>query len=70
MLGLSGAQLFAVSILGDYLGKVLEEAKGRPRFIRSKIFRGIEAIQSEEEIAQVVAARREMASARSRDQHR
>lgn len=70
VLGLSGAQLFAVSILGDYLGKVLEEAKGRPRFIRSKIFRGIEAIQSEEEIAQVVAARREMASARSRDQHR
>lgn len=69
ILGLSGAQLFAVSILGDYLGKVLEEAKGRPRFIRSTIFQGVEAISSEEGIAEVVGARREVATARTRDKH-
>ena len=40
VLGLSGAQLLSLSILGDYLGKVLEESKGRPRYIRAKIFKG------------------------------
>ena len=30
LLGLGGMQLFSLSILGDYLGKVLEETKGRP----------------------------------------
>ncbi len=38
--GLSGIQLFSLSILGDYLGKILEEAKGRPRFIRWRIPKG------------------------------
>jgi nucleoside-diphosphate-sugar epimerase/glycosyltransferase involved in cell wall biosynthesis len=40
ILGSGGAQLFSLSILGDYLGKVLEESKGRPRYIRAKIFKG------------------------------
>jgi nucleoside-diphosphate-sugar epimerase/glycosyltransferase involved in cell wall biosynthesis len=40
ILGLGGAQLFSLSILGDYLGKVLEESKRRPRYIRAKIFKG------------------------------
>jgi polyisoprenyl-phosphate glycosyltransferase len=40
VLGLGGVQLFSLSILGDYLGKVLEESKGRPRYIRAKIFKG------------------------------
>ncbi len=36
-----GIQLLAVSILGEYLSKVFEESKGRPKFIRrSIIFRG------------------------------
>lgn len=36
-----GVQLLAVSILGEYLSKVFEESKGRPRFIRkSVIYRG------------------------------
>ena len=29
-----GVQLLAVSILGEYIGKILEEAKQRPKFIR------------------------------------
>jgi dolichol-phosphate mannosyltransferase len=40
VLGLGGIQLFSLSILGDYLGKILEETKGRPRFIRARIFKG------------------------------
>ncbi len=36
-----GIQLLAVSILGEYLSKIFEEAKSRPKFIRrSVIFRG------------------------------
>ncbi len=36
-----GIQLLAVSILGEYLSKVFEESKGRPKFIRKSItYRG------------------------------
>jgi dolichol-phosphate mannosyltransferase len=36
-----GIQLLAVSFLGEYLSKVFEESKGRPKFIRkSIIYRG------------------------------
>jgi polyisoprenyl-phosphate glycosyltransferase len=32
-----GVNLLGISILGEYLGKVLEESKGRPKFIRKSI---------------------------------
>ena len=36
-----GIQLFAMSIIGEYLAKVLEESKGRPKYVRdSVILRG------------------------------
>ena len=36
-----GVQLLAISILGEYLGKIFEETKSRPKFIRkSIIYRG------------------------------
>lgn len=37
VLGLGSIQLISTSILGDYIGKITEEVKGRPRFIRNKI---------------------------------
>jgi nucleoside-diphosphate-sugar epimerase/glycosyltransferase involved in cell wall biosynthesis len=40
VLGLGGIQLLSLSILGDYLGKVLEETKARPRYIRARIYKG------------------------------
>lgn len=45
-----GIQLLAVSILGEYLSKIFEEAKARPKFIRrSVIFRG-KTLNSSKEI--------------------
>ncbi len=34
-----GINLLGISILGEYLGKVLEESKGRPKYIRKSIIR-------------------------------
>jgi nucleoside-diphosphate-sugar epimerase/glycosyltransferase involved in cell wall biosynthesis len=65
ILGLSGIQLLSLSILGDYLGKVLEEAKARPRFIRSNIIKGADTISSETEIELLIKDCRATATARS-----
>lgn len=59
VLGLSGVQIFFISILGDYLGKILEETKQRPRFIRARILQGFESLDSQEEISELVASRLE-----------
>ena len=58
VLALGGIQLFSLSILGDYLGKVLEETKGRPRFIRARIFKGSDTFANEQEIQHLLNSRR------------
>ena len=63
---LGGLQMFSLSILGDYLGKVLEEVKARPRYIRSKILRGAEKLESETDIAHFVKTAQESLDAKSR----
>lgn len=50
VLGLGGVQLFSLSILGDYLGKILEETKGRPRYIRARIFKGQSVMAGERDM--------------------
>jgi dolichol-phosphate mannosyltransferase len=50
VLGLSAIQLFATSILGDYLGKVLEEVKSRPRFVKARIIRLGEKLETANQI--------------------
>ncbi len=50
VLGLGGVQLFSLSILGDYLGKVLEETKARPRYIRARVFKGRSVLSSDNEM--------------------
>ena len=39
-LGLGGLQILAISILGEYVKKILEEVKSRPKFIRTSVTRG------------------------------
>jgi dolichol-phosphate mannosyltransferase len=67
VLGLGGVQLFSLSIIGDYVGKALEEAKSRPRFIRSRIFKGTETIASESEIDLLVGDRRQIVIERNKE---
>ena len=55
VLGLGGMQMFSLSILGDYIGKVLEEAKSRPRFIRHRIFKGDKVLSAEADLSRFVA---------------
>ncbi len=50
MLGLGGIQLISISILGEYLGKVVDEVKNRPKFIRSKVYHNGKIIDNEENI--------------------
>lgn len=51
-----GVQLLAISILGEYLSKIFEESKGRPRYIRrSIIYRG-KTLDTSTEIENLVKA--------------
>jgi dolichol-phosphate mannosyltransferase len=59
VLALGGLQLFSMSILGDYVGKVLEEVKARPRYIRSRLLRGSTRFESEAEIKNYLQTARE-----------
>jgi len=39
---LSGIQLFFMGIIGEYVGRVYEESKGRPTFIVARVIEEIE----------------------------
>jgi dolichol-phosphate mannosyltransferase len=65
ILGLGGVQLFSLSILGDYLGKVLEESKRRPRYIRAKIFKGQGVLTSPGEMSEFLSGIKQSSHDRS-----
>ena len=69
VLALGGIQLFSLSILGDYVGKVLEETKGRPRFIRARVYKGGDIFASDQDIQHLLKSRRETVDNRSHGQH-
>jgi dolichol-phosphate mannosyltransferase len=45
-----GIQVLAISILGEYLSKVFEESKGRPKFIRKSVIYKGELLDTAKEI--------------------
>ncbi len=55
MLGLGGIQLISISILGDYIGKIIEEVKNRPKFIRDKITYNGKTYSRQQEINKVIS---------------
>lgn len=52
-----GLQLMGLSVLGEYLGKTLEETKHRPRFIRRSIQQGRAVFENAAEIREFIRAR-------------
>ena len=49
-----GVQLLAISIIGEYLSKVLDEAKARPKFIRDKVIIKGRKIETNEELNNIL----------------
>jgi len=54
VLGIGSIQLLSVSIIGDYIGKIIEEVKNRPKFIRSKVLFNGKIYDDELKIAEVI----------------
>lgn len=54
ILGIGSIQLISVSILGDYIGKIVEEVKNRPKFIRDKIIFNGAVYENEGEIVRII----------------
>jgi dolichol-phosphate mannosyltransferase len=53
-----GIQIMCLSVLGEYLGKTLEEVKHRPKFIRHSVRRGKRLFQNPTEIQRFITGRR------------
>jgi dolichol-phosphate mannosyltransferase len=54
-----GLNMLGLSVLGEYIGKVFEEAKGRPKFIRRSIRQGKEHLTSASKMDAFTLARSE-----------
>jgi len=53
-----GIQLLAVSVLGEYISKIVEETKKRPKFIRTSIRKGSRVYDTEEKMKEYVKGHR------------
>jgi len=50
ILGFGGLQLFATAIVGEYVGKILEETKNRPKYIVKSITNGSQHLTTSSEV--------------------
>ncbi len=48
-------QLLSLSIIGDYIGKIIEEVKNRPKFIRTRAIYAGKTYETDEEIKKIVS---------------
>jgi dolichol-phosphate mannosyltransferase len=53
-----GIQLLAISFIGEYISKIFEETKKRPKFIRKRIRKGDSIYNSSEEIRTFIKAKK------------
>jgi dolichol-phosphate mannosyltransferase len=54
VLGLGSLQLISLSIIGDYIGKITEEVKNRPKFIRDRIVYNGKVYNNDENILKII----------------
>jgi len=54
LLAIGSILLISVSIIGDYVGKIVEEVKNRPKFLRKKLIIGGKTYENEQEIDEVI----------------
>jgi nucleoside-diphosphate-sugar epimerase/glycosyltransferase involved in cell wall biosynthesis len=54
LLGIGSVLILSVSILGDYIGKIIEEVKNRPKYIRSKLIVSGKLYDTEREIEEII----------------
>lgn len=57
ILGFGGLQLFATAIVGEYVGKILDETKARPKFIVRAVTQGTSRIDTNSAIQSFVVER-------------
>jgi polyisoprenyl-phosphate glycosyltransferase len=53
-----GINLLGISFIGEYISKIFEETKKRPKFIRRKVRKGIKQYNTSEEIRALVEQQR------------
>lgn len=57
ILGFGGLQLFATAIVGEYVGKILEETKNRPKYIVKSITNGSQRLSTSTEVRSFLNSR-------------
>ena len=54
LLGIGSVLLISISIIGDYIGKITEEVKNRPKYIRDKLIINGKEYHDEQKINEMI----------------